>query len=211
MKSNDELSISGSSTNGSLATDTSSVTAQEDKQITKNKNEQQLLNQDVILSGFPVRPIHGIVVQNFLNIHSISIQNVRDYYKFENKVSRFVGNTGMEKTFYHIVISFKDKSSKSKLLKAHADLPKAIRWSQLSENNHILENPIISCRNRFSKYNCVVEKQLRNLKRSGIIAEYKFNTVLYSYKQTPVSKWEVVNVLEDLSHLTDLLEYVKVR
>lgn len=237
MKSNDESSICGSSTTGSLVIGTSrkstssssstfdfinfkkpprniiitdnSVNDQKlvkqnrRQQINENEREQQRLDLDIILSGFPLKPVCKTVVHKFLYIHSVPIDKVKTFYQFENK-------TG-DQTFHHIVITFKDKPSKSQLFKAHAELRKPIRWSQLSENNCSESNAIIKFYNRFSKFNFGVEKQLYRLKASGIIAEHKFKDSFYCFKQTPVSEWKAVSVVEDLDHLIDLLKYVKVQ
>lgn len=235
MKSNDESSISGSSTNGSLnrRTSSSSVASgsstfdfvnfkkpprnivitensindqklakqKRRQQIAENEREQQRLDLDVILSGFPVKPVCKTVVEKFLNIHSVPIEKVRTFYQFENK-------TSFDQIFYHVVITFKDKVAKTQLLKVHVGLRRPIRWTQLSGNIRE-ENSIIKCHSRFSKFNFGVEKQLHRFKVKGIIAEYKFKDAFYCYKQTPVSEWTVVSVTEDLDHLTDLLKYVK--
>lgn len=235
MKSNDDSSICGTSTTGSVASGTSGYSSASSsstynfvnfkkpprniiitensvsdqkllkqkrrQQISENEREQQRLDLDVILSGFPVKPVCKTVVHKFLNIHAIPIEKVKTFYQFENKT--------VDQTFYHIVITFKDKPSKSLLFKAHANLRKSIRWNQLTEDNRSESNPIIKFYNRFSKFNFGVEKQLYRLKASGIISEYKFKDSFYCFKQTPVSEWKVVSVVQDLDHLIDLLRYVK--
>lgn len=174
------------------------------QQIAENEREQQRLDLDVILSGFPAKPECKTVAEKFLSIQLIPIEKVRTIYQFENKT-----NDG---TFYHIVITFKDKSAKSQLLKTHAGLRRGIRWIQLKQNipNDQIDT-IIKCHSRFSKFNFGVEKQLKRLSYNGIISEYKFNGLFYCYKQTPVSEWKIVQVTEDLDHLMDLLNYVRVR
>lgn len=238
MKSNDESSICGSSTTGSLVSGTSrkstassssstfdfvnfkkpprniiitenSVNDQKllkqrrRQQINENEREQQRLDLDIILSGFPVKPVCKTVVHAFLKIHSIPIEKVKTFYQFEN-------HTG-DQTFYHIVITFKDKPSKSQLFKAQADLRKPIRWNQLSEDKRSESNAIIKFNSRFSKFNFGVEKQLYRLKTHGIIVDYKFKDSFYCFKQTPVSEWNIVSVVQDIDHLMDLIKYVKVR
>lgn len=240
MKSNDDSSICGSSTTGSLASTSgtsrnstprsSSSTfdfvnfkkpprniiitennvnnqklakQKRRQQIIENEREQQRLDLDVILSGFPSKPVCKTVVHTFLNIYSVPVEKVQTFYQFDNK-------TG-DQTFYHIVITFKDNASKSLLFKAHANLRKAVRWNQLSGCDRSENNPIIKFHSRFSKFNFGVEKQLYRLKVNGIIVEYKFKNSLYCFKQTPVSEWKTVSIVEDLDHLVDLLKYVKVR
>lgn len=236
MKSNDESSTCGSSTTGSVASSSKNSTAsgsstfdfvhfkkpprniiitkdsvndqklvkqRRRQQISENEREQQRLDQDIILSGFPSKPVCKSVVHTFLKIHNVPIEKVRTFYQFENK--------SCDQTFYHIVITFKDKPSKSQLFKAHADLRKPIRWNQLTENERSDSNPVIKFYNRFSKFNFGVEKQLHRLKANGIISEHKFKDSFYCFKQTPVSEWKVVSIMEDLDHLVDLLKYVKVR
>lgn len=237
MKSNDESSTCGSSTTGSLVSGTSKnskasssstfdfvnfkkpprniiitensvndqklVKQRRRQQSNENEREQQRLDLDVILSGFPLKPACQTVVPKFLSIHSIPVDKVKNFYQFENK-------SGVQ-TFYHIVITFKDKTSKSQLFKAQIALRKPLRWNQLSDNYSRENNPIIKFCNRFSKFNFGVEKQLYRLKSYGIIAEHKFKDSFYCFKQTPVSEWSTVSVSEDLDHLMDLLKYVKVK
>ncbi|KAG4066994.1 hypothetical protein HA402_007742 [Bradysia odoriphaga] len=173
------------------------------QQISENEREQQRLDLDIILSGFPVKPVCKTVVQSFLDIHKIPIAKVKTFFQFENKAA--------DQTFHHIVITFADKTSKAQFFAAHSNLQRPIRWNQISGNDGIENNPIIRLNNRFSKFNFGVEKQLRRLKDSGIIAEYKFKNVFYCFKQTPVSEWQDVSIKEDLDHLIDLLKYVKWR
>lgn len=177
--------------------------AQRRQQIKENEREQQRLDLDVILSGFPEKPVCKTVVNSFLNIHAIPNGKVQTSFQFENRTA--------DKTFYHVVITFADRNSKAQLFAAHNKLAGSVRWNQVSGKNRSENNPIIRFNNRFSKFNFWVEKQLRCLKYSGIIAEYKFSNVCYCYKQTPASEWQDVSIKEDLDDLVDLLKYVKLR
>ncbi|KAG4066984.1 hypothetical protein HA402_007732 [Bradysia odoriphaga] len=172
--------------------------AQRRQQIKENEREQQRLDLDVILSGFPVKPVCKTVVQSFLDIHKIPSGKVQTSFQFENRT--------VNKTFYHIVITFADKTSKAQLFVANNKLGNPIRWNQISGNDRIENNPIINFHNRFSKFNFWAEKQLYRLKGSGIIVEYKFKNVFYCFKQTPASEWQDVSIAEDLADLIDLVK-----
>lgn len=200
MKSSDESSSCASSTSGPIVNFANPSKCY--RQIKENEREQQSLNLDVILSGFPEKPDCKTVVDLFLNRHQMSSEQVQASFQFENR-SYY--------TFYHIVITFEDRTSKSQLFSANKKLSRPIRWNQVSGRNHTYNNPIISFNNRFSKFNLLVERQLKRLKHSATIAQYKFNTVFYCYKQTPASEWQEVSVVEDIDDLVDLLKYVKLR
>jgi len=161
------------------------------QQVAENEREQKRLELEVILSGFPVKPVVKTVVEKFLKNNNVSIDKVRQYHQFESK--------GTENPYY-IIIVFKGKSTISKLCNV-------IRWSRLSDNNQI-DDPFIVCKNRLSKFNLEVKKQLGRLKAKRIIEDYKFQYVFHCYQQTPNSEWKVVSVIEDISHLNDLLKYV---
>jgi len=227
MKSNDESSNCGSSKSGSLVSGASSSSStynfvtfkkpprnyiitnesindqklarqKRKQQINENEREQRRLDVEVILSGFPVKPVAKTIVEKFLSIQNVPIQKVKGYHQFESVAK---GYNRFEEIQYFIVIIFKEKSTKSKLCKT-------IRWSQLSDNNQD-RNPIITCNDRLCKFNLGVKKQLEVLKAKGIIEEYQFKDVFFNYKQTPVSEWKVVSMIDDINHLIDLLKYTK--
>lgn len=235
MKNDDSSSISGSSTSGSLASGSSTSRStfnfanfkkpprniiitkdslkdqkfakqKRKQQISENERDQQSLALDIILSGFPLKPNVNTVVETFLRLLNTPTTVVRSFHHFENKANQ---NLKLTKTFHHIVITFKEKSAKLKLLEAKAALRMPIRWNQLSEakDQEDEKNPIITCHTRFSKFNFAVEKQLHRLKNNGIIHEYKFENVFYCFKQTPVSEWKIVSIIEDINHLIDLVKY----
>lgn len=227
MKSSDESSSCASSTSGSVVNSAKNTSAsftviksnkpwrnvvipenelklqkaQRRKQITENEREQQRLDLDIILSGFPERPVCKTVVNSFLKIHQISSEKVRTSFQFENRSS--------DGTVYHIVITFEDRLSKIQLFAAHSQLPTPVYWHQVSGKNRTGNNPIIRFNNRFSKFNLLVERQLRGLEHWNIIAKFEFGDLFYRYKETSTSEWRKVSVEEDIKDLLDSLEKKK--
>lgn len=70
MKSSDESSSCASSTSGPIVNFANPSKCY--RQIKENEREQQSLNLDVILSGFPEKPDCKTVVDLFLNRHQMS-------------------------------------------------------------------------------------------------------------------------------------------
>jgi len=234
MQSNDASSTSGSSTSGSLVSRASRCSStyasvnfkkpprniiitkdsindqklakqKRKQQITENEREQKRLDLEVILSGFPVKPVVKTVVEKLLSINKVTLDIVKTYHQFETKVKSFdpIEKEHIEETFFYIIIVFKEKSTISKLRKV-------IRWSQLSDDYQLPdENPLISCNNRLSKFNLSVKKQLERLQRKRIIEAFTFKDVFHCYQQTPNSEWKEVSVIDDINHLIDLLKYVE--
>lgn len=155
------------------------------------EDEHQRVDLDIILSGFPVGTDCDFVALKFLNFYKVSIENVKSFYQFEDK----------------IVITFRDEQSVSELFKAHNNLRRPIRWQDLTDVVHTKDyNPIIEF---YSRFNYSVEKQLYLLRNHKIISEYEFRDSFYFYKQAAVSKWKIVSIIEDLNDLVDLLQHVK--
>lgn len=63
-----------------------------------------------------------------------------------------------------------------------------------------LNDPIIKCQRRVSKFNRSIFKQLNVLNRNKIIEEVKFDGLFYHFKQNKRTRWIEVTNMEVLDH-----------
>jgi hypothetical protein len=151
------------------------------QEIASRKADQQLLDLDVILGVFLRRPNANFVVKKLLEILNTPMSEVRSYHQFEGCVDSF------GKSSHHIVVTFKEKSTKLKVIDAKVSLS----LEQLVEKHSEGYHPKITCRNRLTKFNSAIERQLKKLLSKGIIKEFRFSGFLFSFKSYS-SDWKVV-------------------
>lgn len=175
-----------------------------DLTIAQNKTDQQRVDLEVILSGFPVKPDVDVAVKKFLELFNASMNDIKSLYHFESRVNV---SGSVSKVIHHVVVSFKEKSTKLKFLTTKTEKKCLVRFSQLTEqpSSQGQSNPSITCLNRLTKFNLNVERQLQRLLSQGIIEEFKLTGLLHEFRHNHCSTWILVTHLEMLKPLNDLL------
>lgn len=172
--------------------------------IARNKTDQQRVDLEVILSGFPVKPNADVAAKKFLELFNASMNDVKSFHHFE---SRVIVDSNVSKVIHHVVVSFKEKTTKLKFLATKAEKKCLVRFSQVTENllSQGQRDPSITCQNRLTKFNLNVERQLHRLLSQGIIGEFKLTGFLHEFRHNHCSTWILVTHLEMLKPLNDLL------
>jgi len=170
-----------------------------DQEIKGNKIDQQRVDLDVVLSGFHSKPEVNVTVEKFVKIFNLTIKDVKSFYHYENKAAA--------KTFHHVAISFKEKSTQVKVLKEKSEMKSAIRMNELMAKPLTADqrNPIITCLPSLSRFNLKIQKQLSNLKSHGIISEFQMGQLFFQFKQNSASEWREVTNEDMLKSYRDLV------
>lgn len=171
-----------------------------DQEIKSNKIDQQRVDLDVVLSGFHSKPEVNVTVERFVKLFNLSIKDVKSYYHYENKAAA--------KTFHHVAVSFKEKSTQMKVLKEKSEMKSPIRLNQLMAKPLKAEqkNPTITCLPSLSRFNLKIQKRLSGLKNHGVISEFQMGKLFFQFKQNSASEWKEVINEDMLKSYRDLVE-----
>lgn len=135
----------------------------------------------------------------------MTMNDIRSYYHFENRV----GDAGnVSKVLHHLVVTFKEKSTKLKLLNTKRETNRSVRYSQLivQPMKQGQNDPMVHFHNRLTKFNLNMEKQLHRLLSQGIIGEFQLNGLFHEFRHNMSSTWILVSHPEVLSSLNNLLQ-----
>lgn len=170
-----------------------------------NAVEQARLDNDIYLSGFPEKPNAKMVATKLCNKFEI-IPELIDYtyqFSFDQKEAKPrsstpKANTEKKKTFHNVVISFKDKATKTKFMIAKKNHG-PFKYEMLAETNATPEeNVTINCNNRLSKFNLQVQHMLLQAKASGKVFGFQLHNGFQRYKKTENGKWHRITTEDEL-------------
>lgn len=154
-----------------------------------NYQQQQKIESDVILSGFPFKLEQPrSVIMKICQLLDFSHDVIRYYYSFE-----FLNRqTGLRS--FHMIISLNSKDAKISLMNKLKNF--GILCFQNFFDNPVNEydNTLISHDNRLTNLNYVIRKELDKLQKDKWIAEYKFENHQFHAKQK--EEWIIVKDLE---------------
>lgn len=173
--------------------------------IAQNKLDQEKIDFEIILSGFPNPPNVDVAVKKFADLLKLNISDLKAWYYFEGQAG-LGGRVTKERN--RVVIVFNEKSTKLNVLVETAAMTSPLRLSQLSNHKFVSvhQDPVILCLNRFSHFNLTVETQLQRLLSHGIIKSYKFTDFFFEFKQSSKSAWKTVTHAEVISRYHSLLQ-----
>jgi hypothetical protein len=188
-------SFSTSSLSSSLSSLASSVSSTKIAAVEKNEYEQRIVDNDVILSGFPKLPNSGFVVKSLMQLFSIEQNEVKSHHQFRVKKNMF------EQHF--VVISFKEKTSQVKLLQGIDSMSTPLKFSQFLETplGNFYDNTTINCRMCLSKFNIFALQELQKFKSRRLIIDIKFEGFFYHVKRNSNSKWRAVRSEDDIEKI----------
>ena len=156
------------------------------KEISANKQKQQDVSYDVVLTGFPLsaKLDSSDIVAKFFKILDLP-NSAKNSSQFESKDSKTVS------------ITCKDKQSQIVILEKAHHL-RASDFITLQDEN---QNDKIDCQRRLSKFNTTAFKELMRYQSSKTIEEIRFEGLFYHYKQIGQSKWKEVSHKDILDSL----------
>lgn len=163
--------------------------------ILRNKSDQQRIDNDILLSGFSSTPKVEIVLKKLMELINMPLKSAKLFHHFESR------------SIHHVVITFKDYSTKVQFLNMKALMKHPLRLNQLTDQplNGEQSNPIITCVNRLTRFNYAVEKQLYKLKSHFIVDDIKFADSLFHFNVKARSEWKTVTNLEILHPYNEVL------
>lgn len=154
-----------------------------------NYKQQQQIESDIILSGFPFKmdQPRGIITK-LCQLIDFEISAIKYYYSFE-----FLNRKTSRRSF-HMIISTNCVEAKEELL------GKLKKFGVLSFQNFFdkpvndYDNTLISHDLRFTNLNYVIKNELQQLKEDKWITEFKYENFQFHAKQN--DEWIVVRNLE---------------
>lgn len=165
--------------------------------IIQNEREQHSLELDVILSGFSLKPDARVIVDKLFKFFHIP--------KTAEEFSQTLVIRTDIRDFYHVIITFHDKSTKLLLLENYSILRSPLRQTQLTNLNSSEGNPSITCKHRLSKFNQKVKRHLEDLKARSFVSEYNFNGSVFQFKPNPQATPKLVTDMEVLQPFIDAM------
>jgi hypothetical protein len=185
--------------------------ASEDNSSSVHKLEQFNVDNDVFLSQFPCKPDAEKVTQKLLQFYGISKETVSNTYAYEFKIPLKNNNKMKQSTpvssqvqqqykvVHHMVIGFKDKTAKMNFMKAKKEKG-PIKAEQLFDSGIDQDSKMktISCSNRLSKFNLMVQRVLFDAKAIALIESFQLHNGTFRLKTEKESKWIFINNEDDL-------------
>lgn len=174
-----------------------------------NKIEQQKVDNDVFISGFPVKPDHKKVASKITEIYGIRPEMIADSYQFEFKAKKNTENgpsanstlKKKETEYHHVVISFKERNAKFEFMKKKRENNGPLFYEQIDEslNNDRLKKSVIRCSHRLTRFNLAVQSQLLKAKNENKLLTFQLHNGLFRLKKDENSKWIVIDTETSLN------------
>lgn len=175
-----------------------------------HKLEQFRVDNDVFISGFPVKPNVEQVTTALATLFEVS-ENMIDYkYAYEfmprketAKKTSTPNQMKPKKVYHHMVISFKERATKMKFLQEkkkkgplkYEQLCSVDTLDNLTEEQRVTT---IRCTNRLSKFNLRAQYELLKAKSEGKLHVFQLHNGIMRIKRTENSPWEIVDTDEAL-------------
>lgn len=163
--------------------------------------QQTLMEKEVILKGFPVKPDLETVLDNFLVKFAVNREAVKEYYYVSYSRNNFHASANIEQKLLHfIVISFKTKLHKVEIFKKKAKIGK-ILFKELQPEITENRDSLIKCTNKLSKFNLYTQRVLYKAQNAEIITEYRFHNNFFQVKATATANWERVDTYKKTTQI----------
>lgn len=159
-----------------------------------NYKQQQLIEPDIVLSGFPFKmeQSKGIVVK-LCQLIDFDMSLIRYYYSFE-----FLNRTTEQRSF-HMVISTASVESKNELLEKLDGFGVLCFQNFFDRPVNDYDNTLITHEPRLTNLNFVIRKELRKLLEEKWIADIKYENFQFHAKQN--DEWINVRNMEVVAFL----------
>lgn len=159
-----------------------------------NYKQQQLIETDVILSGFPFKMEQSKgVVAKLCQLIDFDISVIKYYYSFE-----FVNRRSTKRSF-HLIISTTSVESKTELLEKLDAFGVLCFQNFFEKPVNEYDNTLITHEMRYTNLNHVIKKELQQLLDDKWIADFKYDQHQFHAKQN--DEWIVVRNLEVVEFL----------
>lgn len=171
-------------------------------ETTLHKLEQDKVDNDIFLSGFPNKPNVDGIAMALAERFKIPEQSIVKKYQYELKVKQTRGAGGQEtveqpKIIHNVVIGFKDNATKVQFMKDKKENG-PILYEQLNKNCRQKNDAktTIKCSNRLTKFNLKAQHLLWQAKTKGKISHFQLHNGTFRMKKTENSGW--VNISTEM-------------
>lgn len=177
-----------------------------------HKLEQHKVDSDLFLSGFSSEPDVEKVTKKLLALHGLPEKCVAYKYAYQftptpskPPISSTSTPEARKKVYHHMVVSFKDKEMKMKILAARRGNG-PLKLEQLCDEPVQLDKgkpKTIRCSNRLSKFNLRAQGKLFSAKQEGKIYAFQLHNGTFRVKKEEQSRWESIDTTTALALLED--------
>lgn len=175
-----------------------------------NKIDQQRVDNDVFLSGFPIKPDHNKVAEKLAEVYGIQPEMIIDSYQFEIKAKPATESTPSasstpnkkERIYHHVVITLKERSAKFELMRKKKQKG-PLFYEQIDGNlqDENFKNSVIRCSHRLTRFNLSIQTRLLKAKNENKVAMFQLHNGIFRCKKDENSKWILIDTESSLNNL----------
>jgi hypothetical protein len=167
-----------------------------------NQLEQGKRDNDIFMSGFPSLPDPNNVLQTMTTLYDIAPDSIAEKFAYEftprNPKANSTPSTakGKKRSYYHMVISFKDTAAKKKFMATKREKgPLMFEQLQIPKSDSMdpTKTDTIRCTNRLSKFNLKVQRELMKAKHEGKVTSFQLHNGTFRLKEKEDSRWIQIN------------------
>lgn len=144
---------------------------------------QHKIDNDLIIRGFPGKPDHKVVRDNFINIFNLDPVAISSSYYFPY-TSKFSG-----KTSHNVIISFRDIETKMNVLSLKKQSGPLLLSQLTLEFPGTSEASTVTYTNRLTKFNLYAINQLNKTKSAGLIFKVRYHNLCFGVMEKKNSNW----------------------
>lgn len=189
-----------------------------------NLIQQQYLENEIIMKGFPSKPNVDEVVKNFKKSYSIADQEIKESYYVSYQLKPR-NKSSSSKTVHFVVMKFKEKSTKIRVFNKKKTLGplllntldpirgpgSTVNPSSTSSGNppnaeESENNPKISIANKLTKFNLYVQRKLYKAKSLNIIHDYRYHNCLFQIVEEEGKAWIRIETYECMKPIELLID-----
>lgn len=180
-----------------------------------NKLDQQRVDNDIFLSGFPIKPDCQKVAAKLTELYGIKQEMIADCYQFEIKSNRShragpIANSTLNKketSYHHVVISLREKQTKFELMRKKKEINGPLLYEQIDGNSKEsrVQKAVIRCTHRLTRFNLAVQSLLIKAKNDGKLQMFQLHNGLFRYKKDESSKWIIIDTQTSLNKFSENL------
>lgn len=166
-----------------------------------HKLEQSKIDNDIFLSGFPIKPDHIKVKSALANFYNIAPDMIDHSYQYEFILQPKATSTpnAINKVVHNVVVSFKERNVKFAFMKKKKELGEFL-YEQIDS---AVKDPkdkaaVIKCSNRLTKFNLLAQRQLFRAKGEGKIHSFQLHNGTFRAKKDEKAKWTYVDTSTSL-------------
>lgn len=183
----------------------------DENEVSLRKMEQHKIDNDIFLSGFPIKPDHKRVTRAISKLYDIPVEMVDHSYQYQFVTKKTPepgpsANSTIKKvatTQHHVVISFKEREAKFTLMRTKREKKGQLFFEQLdnSSSDENVKKTVIRIAHRLTRFNLAVQSRLLKAKNDQKIEVFQLHNGVFRYKEKEGSEWNVIGSESALNSL----------